>query len=143
MNCTESRDRVLEAEVHELRGEGDSALAGHIRTCTECRVLADRILEEQAHVRLALEALTPSGSADQAARVAARHSRWRRFRTRALIPGAAAAAVAAFLLFRSTDQHFPTTPTAQIPTPLVEASQDQDVIVYQTANPDIVVVWLY
>ncbi|NNG15469.1 MAG: hypothetical protein HKM89_03235 [Gemmatimonadales bacterium] len=143
MTCSESRDRLLEAEVHELRGEGDSALAGHILTCTRCRALADRILEEQDHILAALTALTPPGSADQAARVAARHSRWRQFRTRALIPAAAAAAALALLLFRGADQQFSTTPNALAPTPLVEASQDQDVIVYHTANPDIVVVWLY
>jgi hypothetical protein len=61
MNCTESQERVLDADVHELRGVGDSSLAGHIRTCTQCRALADRILEEQAHIRAALEALTPPG----------------------------------------------------------------------------------
>ncbi len=143
MNCAESHNRVLEADVHELRGEGDSALAGHIRTCTQCGALADRILDEQARIRAALEALTPLGPVGEAARVAARHARWRRLRTRALIAGVAAAAVAALLLFRSTDTPLPTTPATHVPTPLVEASQDQDVIVYYTANPDIVVVWLY
>jgi len=143
MNCTESHDRLLEADAPELHGEGNSALAGHIRTCTECRALADRILEEQAHVRAALEALTPPGPVNQAARVAMRQAQWRRLRTRALIPGVAAAAVAALLLFRSTDTQFPSTPATSVPTPLVEDSRDQSVIVYHTANPDIVVVWLY
>jgi hypothetical protein len=101
------------------------------------------MLEEQAHLLSALDALTPPGSAEHAARVAARHARWRRVRARALIPAAAAAAAIAFVLFRGTNQGFPPTPTVRVPTPLVEASQSQDVIVYHTANPDIVVVWLY
>jgi len=52
MTCESIRDAMLEAELDELRGRGDSAIAVHLRECLTCRrVGADLVLDTQ---RLAL-----------------------------------------------------------------------------------------
>src|SRR5688500_10857510 len=44
-NCSDFREAMLDAELSELRAEGDSALAIHLRTCADCQALATRILQ--------------------------------------------------------------------------------------------------
>jgi hypothetical protein len=102
------------------------------------------LLDEEARLREALAALTPTAPLDTAARQAMRESR-RRVRTRrwaALVPLAAAAGLVAVLLTGDGPPPSGSGGQPAAPPPLVEAS-DQNVVVYQTDNPDIVVIWLY
>jgi hypothetical protein len=46
MTCESIRDAMLEAELDELRGHGDSTIAGHLRECLTCRRIgAELVLE--------------------------------------------------------------------------------------------------
>lgn len=44
MTCERMRDALLQAELAELRGEGESPVAVHVRECAACRRDAARIL---------------------------------------------------------------------------------------------------
>ncbi len=48
MTCESMLERMLDAEPAELRGEGDTPLAAHLRTCTRCRAVAARIAGDTA-----------------------------------------------------------------------------------------------
>jgi hypothetical protein len=46
MTCAVMLDRMLEADVGELRGQGESAVAAHLRECTRCRTVANRLVRD-------------------------------------------------------------------------------------------------
>lgn len=144
MTCAECRDRLLEADATALRGDGEDAVAEHVRACAPCRAVATTLLHEEARLREALAALAPAGPIEAAAAAAVRESRKRvrRRRWAALVPLAAAAGLAGVLLMGDGDVSSSRGWQPSAPPPLVEAS-DQNVMVYQTGNPDIVVIWLY
>ncbi|HTK56626.1 MAG TPA: hypothetical protein VL295_07370, partial [Gemmatimonadales bacterium] len=50
MTCEASRRALLQAELTELRGEGTTQLAVHIRECAACRRDAVRILVATAQL---------------------------------------------------------------------------------------------
>ena len=144
MTCTEIHDQLLEADTSTLRGEGESAVAHHLQSCPRCRQLAERIVAEESSLQRALAALEPQQSVDGAVRAAVAHARRRRRRRWVVASGLAAAAVAAFALWQSGRSALPPSPPpTTMAQPFVQTRADQNVIVYQTANPDIVVVWLY
>jgi anti-sigma factor RsiW len=146
MSCHDWRQLILEADPAELRGEKDSALGRHLTSCPHCRVEADRVLAGQDQLRDLLAAVRPRVPVEQAlpdaVREAARRRRWWWWLRAA--PLAAAAGIAGVLLF-SNGGPTPTPVAERPPTmpPLVEAAPERDVVVYQTDNPDIVVVWFY
>jgi len=142
MHCSDCRHLLLEADPGELRRIGSSELVAHLRACETCRRAAHHVLDGEQLLRTALLDLQPNGSAAVAAQAAIRTSRRRRHRLVA-VPLAAAAGLAALLLLRP-EPFTPGTPQQFAgPPPIVEARSGQDVIVYQTANPDVVVVWLF
>lgn len=144
MTCTEIHDQLLEADTSTLRGEGESAVAQHLRSCPRCHQLAERIVAEERRLQGALAALEPRQPVDDAVRTAVRQARQRRRRRWIVASGLAAAAVAVFALWQSGRSALPPSPPpTAMAQPFVQTSADQNVIVYQTANPDIVVVWLY
>jgi anti-sigma factor RsiW len=152
MNCTEARDLLLEAELAELRGEGASEVARHVRECARCRAMAQEIVEQEGALAQALAGVRPRVAADTAAAeaVAAKvlplRPRWKR-RWAAVIPAALAATLAGILLTNNG------TPPAVVPStteaaavaaaPVVDATSSEIYVVFNTDNPDIVVVWLY
>lgn len=144
MNCPECRDRLLEADAATLRGEGDAAVAEHLRACASCEAIAGMLLDEEARLREALAGLTPVPPIEAAAKAAVRESlrRGRRRRLAALVPLAAAAGLVTVLLTGKGDLPPDLARPPSAPPPLVETS-NQNVVVYQTDNPDIVVIWLY
>ena len=141
MNCAEARERLLEADLAELRGEVNSDLKWHVETCDECRALAERIVQQEAALAAVVGAMP---SRVDPAVVFAR--RWRRSMWAKMIPLAAAAGLAAIVVMRS-GQDFPEQQSSlirspvQVALPVVESASG-DVAVFNTANPDIVVVWL-
>ncbi|MBI2403441.1 MAG: hypothetical protein HYV20_12065 [Gemmatimonadetes bacterium] len=148
MNCETARDRLLEAPLTELRGEGDGALAQHLRGCLECQDRARRILAQTAVLQAALERATPRVEAVQAAwrRRAVPSSARRRWAV--VVPLALAASLALLLLGRHPTGQAPESgtpsPTAPIAAPLgVQAPQGRAVTVFQTDNPNIVVIWSF
>jgi hypothetical protein len=48
MDCSTCRDRLLEADLPDLRGEGDPAVAAHLHACLACRAFASAILAAEA-----------------------------------------------------------------------------------------------
>src|SRR5262245_8682736 len=44
--CSAMLDRMLEADLGELDGRGDTVLAAHLRECTQCRSVANRLLDD-------------------------------------------------------------------------------------------------
>lgn len=149
MNCTEARDLLLQAELAELRGEGESEVARHVRECARCRTVAQEIGEQEGALAQALAGMRPGVSADTAADEARTPEviplpRWRR-RWAALIPAALAATLAGILLTgNGTPPAPPATETAAVaPVPVVDAASSEHIVVFNTDNPDIVVVWLF
>lgn len=157
--CRGFRSQILEGDPHELRGEGDSRLAAHVRECSGCARAAATVLAELER----LDAFLASDPSDAVVdRVLARAG--------PTVPGsrgpaladlhptgrprpwpgrwtmvAAAAAVAALLLLPGS----PVPPAPEAPAggtlrlPTVEAMSGQRVAVLETDNPDITVLWFF
>jgi anti-sigma factor RsiW len=151
MNCTEARELLLEAELAELRGEGESEVARHIRECARCQAMAQEIVEQERSLAQALAGVRPQVSADAAAAeaVAAKvlplRPRWKR--RWAVIPAALAATLAGILLTSNGTPPADVTSTTDVAAvaavPVVDATSSETFVVFNTDNPDIVVVWLY
>jgi len=53
-------DRMLEADVGELCGRGESAVAAHVRECTRCRAVANQLVRDTSGLSQVIRA-TPAG----------------------------------------------------------------------------------
>lgn len=149
MSCLECQTRLMEADPRAIA----RALPDHARTCDECRLVAERILE--AHEKLAadLEVLEPALPLAEAVSVAIRESDGRRRgRIRKASWAVAAATVAGLLGVRAFDVGpGPATDAPQVVArmaasphmPEVEALLDESVLVLETDNDDMVVFWFY
>ena len=60
MTCLTMLDRMLEAELEELDGRGDSALAGHVRECARCRAVAKQLLLDTTRLGDVVQQARPS-----------------------------------------------------------------------------------
>jgi len=150
VNCSEALDLLLEADLLELEGKGDSELAGHVRSCSECRAAASRILEWQGELGESLSRARSRTPVEQALRIAAadarRGSRRRRM-WQVAIPLAAAAGMAGIIVGRnggnSALEHARERSTRQAAKGLdLVTPPGKDVAVFKLENrPDIVVVW--
>lgn len=157
MTCADAIEALLEADLTTLEGNGDEPLARHILACPSCAKRAKAILQGEASLARALEVegpkLDPERILDAAeARTQGRlrplPTRWRsRALSRqglALLPLAAAAAVATLLLARGPSLPGPTySPPSVAPGLEVEAPQGGSVVVLETTNPEITVLWLF
>lgn len=150
--CAPFRDLLLEAEAAELRGEGESPLARHVRACSSCARAAALVLGETARLDALLSEAPPLDVDALLARAGVKSGRAaappRRFPGRRLwVPAAVAAALAALLLWQAVGVRSPPTPITAVAErttlPLVEPIPGQDVAVMQTDDPDITVVWLF
>jgi len=148
MDCAAARDLLLEADPTELRGEGDSPLAVHLRACAGCRARADAILAAEAELDAALRILATPSTDPKVVPL-----RPRRAWTGRIVPAAAslaalAAAVVAMMLPRphpvprgATSEQiarlmFPAPPVAR-------AEAGRSVAVLKTSDPGVTVVWVY
>jgi anti-sigma factor RsiW len=176
MICDECRDRLLGMEsmsiafalgrsnmaerpgAVERPDEGLRATAAHVRSCPECRQVAERILAEEAGLRRELAGLAPAGSPARAARMARIESTRRRTQLRRRVGWAAAAAgLAGVLGIRMAASVGPpnASPSAEAPgwkvasadsriwLPEVEVPDHENVVVFETADRDVVVFWFY
>ena len=146
--CAEIRELMLEAEPRALSGEGDDAVAHHLRNCPACAELGRRILDDAEDLRTFLGGwretpdvdaiLEAAGHFDKAPATVLSFPRWRTWAV------AAAAAVVAGLLLIPGEAPLVESPRRAPPTPpLVEVAPGQNVAVMATANPDITVLWFY
>lgn len=144
MNCENALDLMLEADLPELRGEGDSDLAQHVRTCVDCRARAETILAGQEALAEAMDRVTPHAPAPDLTRRAQERARRRPWRV--ALPLALAAGIATLLLLRqpSAGPQPPSSPPRVAAAPLdVMVPPGRTVAVFQTENPNIVVIWSF
>ena len=154
MTCTEARSAMLEADPDELRRAADTPLSSHLRTCNACRTAAERIVQLEGAMGRRIAVLAPRrgiGRAPAAPLPRRRPWRW-------VVPLAAAAGVGTLLLVVTR----PPGPRAVEDRPAgvarrgaegvsiagpggvsVRAPAGRNVAVFQTDNPDIVVIWFY
>lgn len=146
MTCAVAREWMLEAERADLAGATASELSAHIAGCAACRHAAREILAAERELEDILAKAAPRLGVEGIPQVAARQTRRRRLAWTA--PLAAAAVVAAVLVARRPPLEPPTTlagPVAAQPAAgfAVEAPPGRTIAVFQTDNPDIVVVWFF
>jgi hypothetical protein len=142
ITCEAARELLLDAEPAELRGEGEGALAAHLRECAACRQRAAFLLAETQRLQSTLQAIRPPLHAVERGSGGEAH-RWR-----LLVPLALAAGLGALLLARRHEGSAPGAAPLQVaaaaPGALdVQVPAGQTVAVFQTANPNIVVIWSY
>ena len=161
------RDALLDAELDELRGIGEGAVARAVRSDALVRADAQEILRATSAMHDALDALAGRRAASAAAttgRPSGRRAlttvgkrrrqprrlmpaRPHRFRPRIWIGAGslAAAALVALLLFDSVSLRTTEDATAPDPplTATLDAESDQPFGVFATDNPDIAIVWLF
>lgn len=170
MTCEHARELLLESPPGELRGEGESEAARHVRDCPACRKLATAFLAAERVLDEELEALAGAGRSPDEILGAVRrdvegdHVR-RAVGERAATPTAssgagrwrwrlglalAAAAVLAALLFLpdGTGPRAPGAADAPVPGEAafgdgVEVEADRRFAVMKTEDPTIHVVWFY
>ncbi len=147
---------LAEADPAELAGRGRGGrgvtpLAEHVSECSQCRAVAERILAAQQELADALAAAHPRldvNEAIQLARAEARRApRWRVVR-RTAVPLAAAAALTALWLVSMREPSKLEPPPRVVTQPaepllLVQAPADRNVVVFETEDPDVSVIWLY
>jgi hypothetical protein len=144
MTCIEARAALLEADLEELRGTADTPLARHLRDCAACRAAAERIVRTEGALARRLAALPPRREAlrTPATRRRTRHPwRW-------AVPLAAAATIVALIVTRPGQRPPPgDAPVASGrpgPSPVaVTAPAGRNVAVFETADPDIVIIWFF
>ena len=150
MVCTTARDLLREAVPAELRGEGDSPLAAHLRGCAACRARAAAILAGEAELGAALQSLSAPREGTRVIPLRPRQGLARRIGTIA-VPLAAAAAAAGVVFLR------PTPPAGERPgettekiaralfprQPVVRPAPGQSATVLRTRDPGVTVVWIY
>ncbi len=138
MTCNTMRERILEADLAELRGETDTPLSRHLATCVSCQALAKKIVQAEAELGLALDTMSTGVRTRRTTAPRRRLGHWA-----VLVPLAAAAGLAAIMLGRGAD--VPTEPALTAlqagALPVVEPADDQTVAIFTTDDPDIVVVW--
>lgn len=140
LSCAQARAALLEAELDELRGNGESELGGHLRTCTECRMRAEAILTGYMSLDAALTAMHEAQSGMRVL------SRGRRRRTWLWLPvPLAAAAALAWLMLRPNERALPDIDAlARImfrAQPRVQPSTGKQAVIIE--RDDMTIVWLY
>ena len=93
--CDDMREQMLEAELAELQGSGESALARHVRVCAACRAVAGVLVADTALMRrmAAREIVVPSRAAHEVAVQASRRVRRHAWRPVPLLALPVAAAI--------------------------------------------------
>ncbi len=122
---------MLSAERAELRSEGQSALAIHLRECAACAAIGAR-----------LEGTTRSLAALLATQTPVERPRIRRVIGWTLVP-IAAAAVAVFIVRGHRDSVLGPPEDARIADVVsVDVSPGQTATVIKTKDPKVTIVWL-
>lgn len=149
MRHEEAMERMLEADPDELVGESDTPLAAHVQKCERCNALGRRLLEEQTTLARAIEEIRPRAAATEATDRAlggrgTGSSRWGWGAV--LVPLAAAAAVAALLLWtpREGSVRRAEPPIAVEPGPARVSIDvpEGGAVVFATRDPAVTLVWI-
>lgn len=149
VDCDTASELLLEADPAELAGRGESELAMHIRGCARCRATTASILSAQDRLAAALDELGPRTEVGEALRLlrARRQAAVRRERAWRWGPVAAAAVIALAMVLESlpagrlTGEGAVAAPVAA--EPLVEAATSASVMVFETGDRSVKVIWFY
>ena len=153
--CTTWQDDLLEAAPDELAGVAPTPLADHVRECQRCGNTARVLLGEHARLGTALSLIQPRVSADAAVAdilatddsvVPFRPSRGERLQriAAAIFPMAAAAAIAAYVVY-GRDDGVPSTVYAieRAATAVrITAPAGTGTVVLKTSDPNITFAWI-
>jgi anti-sigma factor RsiW len=149
MDCAAARALMLEADLAELRGEGDSPLAAHLRACADCRARAETIIEGEAELGAALAELARPHAEARVIPLRPRRGWTGRIAPAAASFAALAAAVAGVMLARPGAAPPRGATADQIATlmfpapPVARAQAGRSVAVLKTSDPGVTVVWVY
>lgn len=160
MNCHQARTAMLDADLEELRGEGTTQLAAHLRACAACPEAAARIIARTSMMRETMAAavlaadpqIPPSPPlraaapllSSQAARRRGRSASWRRALGTAIAMAAGIAVILVLGRDSSSRRIDLYVPPAHVPaSPIVNASGSSGVAVIETPDPRITVIWTY
>jgi hypothetical protein len=146
MTCADARRLMLEADLAELTPGAGSELGAHLAACAACRGAAAEIRGLEAGLAAWLGAARPhTDDASAIARAAATARRRASIRRAGATLSLAAAAVLAGLLVLPRGRQQPSflapRPAAASRGFSVVAPPGNDVLVLQSADPNIVVVW--
>ena len=144
MNCAECRDQMLEAGLKELAGDGESAVAAHVRSCEACRFVAVSHLAATRELRTSYDAAVPATSP---AGMRGRRVRRRAAFAVAMLAAAAMLAVSVVARREAPEDlhggHWVTPYDPAAASISVEVPDGRNAIVFATKNPLVDVVWIY
>jgi hypothetical protein len=156
MDCIVAREELLDAAPDELAGVAPTALAAHVRDCPRCGPLGRLYLDEAARLSAAIALVQPRMSAAAAASEVlasqepvalpqgeTRGERFARFAA-TVFPMAAAAALAAYLVYGDRDPVPYSARVVEVPAHVVRitAPPGTGTVVLNTADPDITFAWI-
>jgi hypothetical protein len=146
------RERLLEADPQELRGEGQTELARHLSRCAGCMALAQTILDGHRALDRGLSAICRDRAVEplmERIRASERRSH-PRFSWRWAVPATAAAVLVGLLLVRpsqfepgSRDPWVPTQSVSWSKEGFIEAPSGQTMLVFETEDRSAKVIWFY
>ena len=136
--CAEMRDAMLDAEVDELRGIGETPLARHVTSCALCRAHAHKLLRGYVKLEAGLAAMSTQTAHPHVLPVHSKQWRW--------IPlPLAAAAVLALVIAQRQDEALPNVDALgrmiAREAPLVSPPAGQQAMVME--KNEMTIVWLY
>lgn len=130
MNCEQARERLLDADLDELRRSTQTPLSRHLQDCDDCRGMARLLIDSHRQLAQTLDHSTSKPS----------RTRVRRWPRAAAL--ATAAGLAVFFAWPRSSDRMP----ASTPEPVrvdVTAPTGRRVAVFTTSNPNIKVVWFF
>ncbi len=151
MNCELALERMLDADLEELEGRGDSELVVHIQGCGRCQAVAAELLAGYEMLAAQIHSVDADRGVERVL-PAVRRAAIRRVRRRRLIRFALPAAAAAVLALWAARDPMPSMllvdPPARLagqpPTqPTVRLAPNTNALFLETNNPKITVVWFY
>lgn len=138
MTCQAIRDQLLEADLDDLRDGQDTSLARHLRMCDECALIARTIVDTEMAMGTSLDSLA-RGRSIKVLPVSKTRWLWR-----VAVPIAVAAGLVAVLVRGGSMPMTTTQATSMVDhVPIVESSGSKNFTVFNTNDPDIVVVWFF
>jgi hypothetical protein len=144
VTCDEAYEAILEAGPVDLAEPKPGPLAEHLSACTRCRRLAEVVLAEEAILGNALTDLVPTPPLEEILAQGKVPYRRRKAAWFAALPLAAAATMAGLFLAGRPQISGPIyTPPPSLGGLNAEAPEGQNLVVLQTNNPDITVLWLF
>lgn len=159
-DCLVVREELLDAAPDELAGIAATPIATHVRGCARCGPFARMLLDEQSRLGSAVALVQPRLSAAAAADavlgaeppapwlqlVEERESRGERFMrfVSAVLPMAAAAAIAAYVVYGDRSPVPTPAPFGEAPATAVRitAPPGAQTVILTTSDPEITFAWI-